>query len=248
LSSTTKHGKSVCHGRPLCAAVAAAGRGRFVLDGVARMRERPIADLVDGLKQLGVDATCTAGTGCPPVLVNANGLPSGTVSTTVSLLWYIVNAIEQLNDFPAYMMPHCRFPASEFAMQVEISGSVSSQYLTALLMAAPLATGDAGVEIRITDELVSQPYVDMTVRLMERFGVKVRHHASKLSISNSALQLLQGGPTSAFASCRWRGWTGCSTCAYQQGRHTGRRATHMWRATPHQLHTSWQAPPSLAAP
>lgn len=59
-------------------------------------------------------------------------------------------------------------------MQVRLSGSVSSQYLTALLMAAPLATGDGGVEIIITDELVSQPYVDMTVRLMERFGVKVR--------------------------------------------------------------------------
>ena len=40
--------------RPLTAAVAAAGRGVFVLDGVARMRERPIQDLVDGLTQLGV--------------------------------------------------------------------------------------------------------------------------------------------------------------------------------------------------
>lgn len=50
---------------------------------------------------------------------------------------------------------------------------MSSQYLTALLMAAPLATGTEGVTIRISDELVSQPYVDMTVRLMERFGVKV---------------------------------------------------------------------------
>lgn len=57
---------------------------------------------------------------------------------------------------------------------MELSGSVSSQYLTALLMAAPLAMGDGGIEIRIKDELVSQPYVDMTVRLMERFGVKVR--------------------------------------------------------------------------
>jgi 3-phosphoshikimate 1-carboxyvinyltransferase len=56
---------------------------------------------------------------------------------------------------------------------VELSGAVSSQYLTALLMAAPLATGSQGVTIRITDELVSQPYVDMTVRLMERFGVTV---------------------------------------------------------------------------
>jgi 3-phosphoshikimate 1-carboxyvinyltransferase len=50
---------------------------------------------------------------------------------------------------------------------------VSSQYLTALLMAAPLAKGTEGVNIKITDELVSQPYVDMTIRLMERFGVKV---------------------------------------------------------------------------
>ena len=50
---------------------------------------------------------------------------------------------------------------------------MSSQYLTALLMAAPLATGTSGIDIRITDELVSQPYVDMTVRLMERFGVTV---------------------------------------------------------------------------
>lgn len=66
--------------RPLTAAVAAAGRGNFVLDGVARMRERPIQDLVDGLVQLGVDAKCTLGTGCPPVEVNAQGLPSGRVS------------------------------------------------------------------------------------------------------------------------------------------------------------------------
>eukprot|EP00879_Flechtneria_rotunda_P026414 GHRR01028163.1.p1 GENE.GHRR01028163.1~~GHRR01028163.1.p1 ORF type:complete len:260 (+),score=87.16 GHRR01028163.1:78-857(+) len=66
--------------RPLTAAVAAASRGRFVLDGVARMRERPIQDLVDGLVQLGVDAKCTLGTGCPPVEINAQGLPSGTVS------------------------------------------------------------------------------------------------------------------------------------------------------------------------
>lgn len=56
--------------------------------------------------------------------------------------------------------------------QVELSGAVSSQYLTALLMAAPLATGAEGITIKIRDELVSQPYVDMTVRLMERFGIQ----------------------------------------------------------------------------
>lgn len=121
--------------RPLTAAVAAAGKGSFVLDGVPRMRERPIQDLVDGLVQLGVDAKCTLGTGCPPVRVNGEGIPSGS--------------------------------------RVELKGSVSSQYLTALLMAAPLAKGEGGIDIVITDELVSKPYVDMTIQLMQRFGVHV---------------------------------------------------------------------------
>lgn len=67
--------------------------------------------------------------------------------------------------------------ATPIPLQVYLSGKVSSQYLTALLMAAPLAVpGGAGgdaIEIIIKDELVSQPYVDMTVKLMERFGVVV---------------------------------------------------------------------------
>ena len=77
------------HCRPLTAAVAAAGRGHITLDGSARMRERPIQDLVDGLTQLGVDAQCTAGTGCPPVTVHAQGLPSGKV---VQHKWRVFHA------------------------------------------------------------------------------------------------------------------------------------------------------------
>ncbi|RAL46221.1 hypothetical protein DM860_016654 [Cuscuta australis] len=125
--------------RPLTAAVVAAGgNARYVLDGVPRMRERPIGDLVLGLKQLGADVDCFLGTNCPPVRVNGKGgLPGG---------------------------------------KVKLSGSVSSQYLTALLMAAPLALGD--VEIEIIDKLISVPYVEMTIKLMERFGVSVEHSDS----------------------------------------------------------------------
>jgi len=65
--------------RPLTAAVAVAGRGKFVLDGVPRMRERPIQDLVDGLAALGVDVKCTLGTGCPPVEIMAEGIRPGRV-------------------------------------------------------------------------------------------------------------------------------------------------------------------------
>jgi 3-phosphoshikimate 1-carboxyvinyltransferase len=64
--------------RPLAAALCM-GKGDFVLDGVPRMRERPIADLVDGLQQLGADVTCVQETGCPPVTIHANRLKGGKV-------------------------------------------------------------------------------------------------------------------------------------------------------------------------
>ncbi|KAK3195020.1 hypothetical protein Dsin_026330 [Dipteronia sinensis] len=125
--------------RPLTAAVTAAGGDlSYVLDGVPRMRERPIGDLVTGLKQLGADVDCIYGTDCPPVRIKGKGgLPGG---------------------------------------KVKLSGKISSQYLTALLMAAPLALGD--VEIEIIDKLISIPYVEMTLKLMERFGVSVEHSSS----------------------------------------------------------------------
>ena len=52
---------------------------------------------------------------------------------------------------------------------VEIDGSISSQFLTALLMAAPLAEGD--LDIHIVGDLVSKPYIDITLAMMKDFGV-----------------------------------------------------------------------------
>jgi 3-phosphoshikimate 1-carboxyvinyltransferase len=62
------------------------GRGTFRLDGTPRMRERPIQDLLNALEQLGADARSELGTGCPPVVVTANGLPGGraTVAGNIS--------------------------------------------------------------------------------------------------------------------------------------------------------------------
>lgn len=57
--------------------------------------------------------------------------------------------------------------------EVHIDGSVSSQFLTALLMAAPMATGDTRVIIK--GELVSKPYIDITLHIMQQFGVTVEH-------------------------------------------------------------------------
>ncbi len=117
--------------RPLTAALTL-GHGRFVLDGIERMRERPIQDLLDGLNQLGAQVRSINNTGCPPVEIIANGLPGGIT---------------------------------------ELSGAISSQYLSAILLTSPYA--QTPVEIRIKDHLVSIPYVEMTIRLMNRFGVNV---------------------------------------------------------------------------
>ncbi len=57
--------------------------------------------------------------------------------------------------------------------EISIDGSLSSQFLTALLMAAPLAKSDT--VIRIVGELVSKPYIDITLDVMKKFGVSVRN-------------------------------------------------------------------------
>ena len=55
--------------------------------------------------------------------------------------------------------------------KIAVNGSVSSQFLTALLMAAPLASNDT--EITIIGDLVSKPYIDITIKMMAMFGVSV---------------------------------------------------------------------------
>jgi 3-phosphoshikimate 1-carboxyvinyltransferase len=64
---------------------------------------------------------------------------------------------------------------------VSVNGDVSSQFLSALLMAAPLS--GSGMEIRVPGELVSKPYVEMTLNMMRRFGVSAsRNEWSTFSI------------------------------------------------------------------
>ncbi len=56
---------------------------------------------------------------------------------------------------------------------MQVRGNVSSQFLTALLMAAPLMARSHPVEIAVVGELISKPYIEITLNLMRRFGVTV---------------------------------------------------------------------------
>ena len=119
--------------RPLTAALALAG-GDYVLKGVARMHERPIGDLVDGLRQLGADITYLGNDGYPPLHLKPAALRPGGV--------------------------------------LKVRGDVSSQFLTGLLMALPL-TGEAAT-VEVIGELISKPYIEITLATMARFGVDVQ--------------------------------------------------------------------------
>ena len=70
---------------------------------------------------------------------------------------------------PLYI--HARHPTA--VRTIPIKGNVSSQFLTALLMALPL-TGDAW-QIQVEGELISKPYIDITLNLMKQFGVNVEN-------------------------------------------------------------------------
>ncbi len=64
------------------------------------------------------------------------------------------------------------FPATLIdAARVSVRGDVSSQFLTALLMALPLL--DREVTVEVAGELISKPYIEITLAMMKRFGVKV---------------------------------------------------------------------------
>ena len=118
--------------RPLTAALAFS-EGHYLLSGVPRMHERPIADLVNALLQAGANIEYLENTGFPPLKIS---------------------------------------PASlDLSKPLQIRGDVSSQFLTALLMALPLTKQQATIEV--VGELISKPYIEITLNLMAKFGVDV---------------------------------------------------------------------------
>jgi 3-phosphoshikimate 1-carboxyvinyltransferase len=121
--------------RPLTAALAILG-GDYRLHGVPRMHERPIGDLVDGLRMVGAQV-----------------------------------AYEQQEGYPPLRITQGQIRTKEL---IKVRGDVSSQFLTALLMSLPLVAKNE-ICIEVTGELISKPYIDITLKLMKRFGVDVRN-------------------------------------------------------------------------
>ncbi|WP_447722826.1 3-phosphoshikimate 1-carboxyvinyltransferase [Edwardsiella tarda] len=81
----------------------------------------------------------------------------------------------QIDYLEAEGYPPLRLRGGFVGGQIAVDGSVSSQFLTALLMAAPLAEQDT--VITILGDLVSKPYIDITLAMMRAFGVTVENQA-----------------------------------------------------------------------
>ena len=64
--------------------------------------------------------------------------------------------------------------ALDLAAPIRVRGDVSSQFLTALLLALPLLTQDQQATVEIDGELISKPYIEITLNLLARFGVEVQ--------------------------------------------------------------------------
>ena len=101
-----------------------------VMTGTERMRERPIAVLVDALRQLGASIEYVEKTGCPPLQIEGHALAGGYLT---------------------------------------LPANVSSQYISALLMVAP--SMKHGLQLHLEGNIISRPYIDMTLALMQQFGV-----------------------------------------------------------------------------
>ena len=90
----------------------------------------------------------------------------------------LVDALLQLNANISYLnqegYPPLKISPSEIIVNssVKIRGDISSQFLTALLMAIPLTKKEVSIEI--VGDLISKPYIDITLNLMSRFGVHVK--------------------------------------------------------------------------
>lgn len=137
----------------LLLSVAALGRRDYVLTCSPRMRERPVGDLVQALRELGVEASFVHKQGYPPVFIKGHGIRGG---------------------------------------KVQIAGNISSQYISSVLLSGPCA--EKGVEIEVEGNLVSRSYIDLTLDVMQTFGIHV---------DRDDYRSFRVGPESGYRPCRF---------------------------------------------
>ena len=120
--------------------------GQRILTGTARMQQRPIQLLVDALRQLGADIAYTNREGFPPLRIRG----------------------KEPNNCE---LKNCEQEKKEsLCSELTLQGNVSSQYISALLMIGPMLPH--GLTLHLSGNIISRPYIDLTLQLMGEFGAK----------------------------------------------------------------------------
>jgi len=127
-------------------ALVATIENEWVVTGSDEMKNRPVAILVDALRQLGAEIRYMEKEGFPPLRIKGKQLRGG---------------------------------------KININASISSQYISALLMLASKLQD--GLSLQINSPIVSRPYVDMTLELMNQLGIKSRILKNEIHIGPQAL-------------------------------------------------------------
>jgi len=115
--------------------------GTWLLSGSEQMKKRPIAILINALRELGASINYLNEDGFPPLLIKGNQLRGGSI---------------------------------------EMNAGISSQYISALLMIAPSLPG--GLTIKLSGNLISMPYIKLTISLMESFGIQISFSGNKITV------------------------------------------------------------------
>jgi len=125
-------------------AVAALSSDPKILTGSERLKERPMAPLINALRALGSKIECTEEEGFLPLKIERANLKGG---------------------------------------EVEIDATISSQFITALMMIGPVLPG--GLVIRFLGKTVSDPYIELTLAMMKKIGVRVGRSGNQILVEES---------------------------------------------------------------
>jgi len=115
--------------------------GDWILTGSDRMKQRPIAELVNALKQIGAQIKYLENDGFPSLQITGQKLNGGSL---------------------------------------QLKANISSQYISALLLAAPLMQN--GLVIELIGQAVSKPYIEMTIVLLQELGVEIEQKENLIRV------------------------------------------------------------------
>jgi len=156
--------------------------GRTVMTGSPRMKQRPVGPLVDALRILGADIQYIENEGFPPLEINGSAddniecLSSEIIAEQKAVIFKQKGKDDKQRsedgnhyDGSGHKgIGHYRPSKNMKGGAVSIDGSISSQFISALLMIGPVL--EKGIELHLTGDIVSEAYIRMTLQLMKSCG------------------------------------------------------------------------------